>query len=89
MRKINFNYLQIPLDLKGLQVQAVDVRKDIGNYIYTTRTKIEDKRLAEKIYDSGGELELTNEESMLLLSIVEESTLTLPFKDAIRKSLED
>jgi hypothetical protein len=78
---------EIPLDIKGEQVSIADARKDIANAIYQKGNTIEAKRLAEKIYDSDGNLELNNEEVTLLREI-SKTCFVLPVQDAIDKQLE-
>ncbi len=88
MKTINFKRFEMPTDVKDISsIQIADVRKDAANQIYRNGTTIEEKRLAEKIYDSDGEIELSDEEAFLLETVSKRSAFNLPFQDAVSKAL--
>lgn len=86
MKTISFKRLQVPLDLKGHKIAEQDVRHELGNFIYQTQSTIEMRRLAEKIYDSEDECELSDDEVQMLLQ--SGGGMTLAVKDAINNALK-
>jgi hypothetical protein len=93
MKKIDFTKLQVPQGLAGLKngvCKPLNIAKSLGNMIYQNTAGIAAKRLAEKIFDSTGEIDLNEEEERILKMFVDSSVeLLLPIKDGIEMSLKE
>ena len=81
-KKVNFKELPIQIELEG-ELMRIDVRKDIGNYIYQNSRDLGALELARKIYHSDGEIEISQQELDSLKILIEESKITLPLKLAL------
>jgi len=81
-KKVNFKQLEVQLELEGEKVE-MDVRKDIGNFIYQNSRDLGALELARKIYFSDGEVEMTRQETAALTGLIEESKITLPLRIAL------
>ena len=66
MAKINFKSLQVKTSLKGDNVVTIDGAADIADIIYKQGMGIEAHALAHKIYDSDGELEISDAEARII-----------------------
>lgn len=76
----------MPADLRDESiVEIIDLRKSVANQIYSRCFTIEEKRLAEKIYDSEGNTEYSDDEIQLLMQASKTSGFTIPFQDALNK----
>jgi hypothetical protein len=82
VKKANFKELPVQLELDGKPVK-MDVRKDIGNFIYQNSRDLDALELAQKIYRSDGEIELTQTEVTTITGLIEESRITLPLRLAL------
>ena len=80
--KINFEFLKLK-SLSG-EVKEMDTREAIGELIYSSTNGIGYKLLAEKIYKSGGEIELDENEGKLLERLLDSDFFTNKLTDAIR-----
>lgn len=63
----------------------MDTREAIGELIYSGTNGIGYKLLAEKIYKSGGEIELDENEVKLLVRLLDGDFFTNKLTDAIRE----
>ncbi len=70
MVKVNFKALQVKTSLKGDQVVTVDAVLDVANIIYVHGMGLASHALALKIYNSTGEVELTDTEASIVEEIV-------------------
>jgi hypothetical protein len=70
MAKVNFKALQVKTSLKGDNVVTIDGAADIANIIYTQGTGIVAHNLAHKIFESEGEVELSDKEADIVEHIV-------------------
>ena len=88
MKKINLSALQ--LKCLGGKIETANVREVISNLLFNQAMSIPQKRLAEKLYDAKGEIELNEEECSVLLEFVssEQLGLVLRLKDAICEPLQ-
>lgn len=85
MKKIDFTALKIKLSLnKEAKYIATDVSKLVGDAIYIHNHGIESKRLAEKIYDSTGEIDFSDEEFAFLIVCCVNARLANPLIEVIR-----
>jgi hypothetical protein len=87
MKKVTFKRLRVPSDLKRTEFIECDVRKDLGNHIFRECSDLGMLKLAEKIYDSGDEVELNEEEATRLQNIIQHSGITLAMQCAIAIAL--
>jgi len=81
-KKVNFKELPVQIELEGEAVK-IDVRKDIGNFIYQNSRDLGVLELARKIYHSDGEIEMSQQELTILKTLIEESRITLPLRLAL------
>ena len=84
--KINFEFLKLK-SLSG-EVKEMDTREAIGELIYSSTNGIGYKLLAEKIYKSGGEIELDENEVKLLGRLLDGDFFTNKLTDAIRDCMK-
>jgi hypothetical protein len=70
MATVNFKALQVKTTLKGDKVATIDGAADIANIIYSQGVGIAAHSLAHKIYESEGEVELSDEEVGIVERIV-------------------
>ncbi len=84
--KINFKELNL-YSLSG-EVKKMDTREAIGELIYSGTNGIGYKLLAEKIYKSGGEIELDENEVKLLVRLLDGDFFTNKLTDAIREHVK-
>lgn len=93
MKKINFKKLQVPAGLAGLRnnkFSVIDIATSLADDLYMSAMGIAQKRLAEKIYDSKGEIELNEDEQMILKAYISSSqTIFVFIKDAIELALKN
>jgi len=81
-KKVNFKELTVQMELEGEPVK-LDVRKDIGNFIYQNSRDLGALELARRIYFSEGDMEMSQAETETLASLVQESKITLPLRIAL------
>jgi len=86
MNKINFESLEMFLNIEKTKKIVVDVRTQFANMIYTGTNGIECHALAYKIYNSKGEEEYDEKECEIIRKVSERA---LPnFIDAINDILQ-
>lgn len=81
-KKVNLKELRVQIELEGEPVK-MDVRKDIGNFIYQNSRDLGALELARKIYFSDGDVEMSQQEISVLKVLIEESKITLPLRIAL------
>lgn len=93
MKKIDFTKLKTPVGVKGLEeknFKVMNIAKSLADMIYNNLSGIAPKRLAEKIYDSEGPIELSDEDVRILNIFISSSEdLLLPIKDGIEFALKE
>ena len=87
VKKVNLEYL--PLNCLNGSIDYVDIRESLANTLFNQAYKIPEKRLAEKLYDSKGEVELNEEECLILEAFInrEDIGFLIRIKDAIINSI--
>ena len=81
MKKINFEKLELYLNIEKTEKTTQDVKSQFANAIYVGANGIEMHALAMKIYQSEGETEFTEKECEMIRHISQR--LTPMFIDAI------
>ena len=93
MQKINFKKLRVPQGITGLKngkFVECDIARQIGDSMYMSLSGIAADRLSKKIYDSEGEIELTDEEIKIITAYVNaDNGLLLPIREAISIALKN
>lgn len=85
MKRINFERIEIFVDIDKTRCSVENYKKDFANIIYQVGRGIEAHALAFKIFNSNGEIEYNDEECNM---IKEYASLCSPaFIDAINKLL--
>lgn len=85
MKRINFERIEIFVDIDKTRCSVENYKKDFANIIYQLGRGIEAHALAFKIFNSNGEIEYNDEECNM---IKEYASLCSPaFIDAINKLL--
>ena len=87
MKKINFEKLEIYLDIEKTKKIEQNVKAEFSNFIYKNAAGIEMHALAMKIYNSSGEEEFNEKECELIRTI--SHSLAPFFIDAIENALKD
>lgn len=64
--KVNFAKLEMYTSIRKDSTVLVDVKETVANTMYTSMPGIAPASLAMKIYNSDGEVELTQEEVLIL-----------------------
>ena len=86
MKKINFQKLTVRHSLSDNSTTEMDISKSLADLIYTKMSGMTAHTLAHKLFETNGEVELSEEETNIILRAVE--TFAVPFIiDAVRKSL--
>lgn len=81
-KKVNFKEFAVQMEIEGDPIK-MDIRKDIGNFIYQTSPELGALDLARKIYYSEGEIEISLSEVSLITALIEKSHMTLPLRLAL------
>lgn len=84
--KVDFSKVKVQFGYEGNPVDA-DIRKGVGNAIRRGTYDIGVEELARQIYFSEGEVEIPETYREYILSLLMESTLTIPVKEAIKPLL--
>lgn len=64
--KINFEHLEVFIDIEHTQCVCRNIKKDFANLIYTMGSGIECHALALKIFNGNADTEYTHEECELI-----------------------
>lgn len=87
MKKINLKRLEVFADMQKKICTVLDVHEQIANLVYANSYGFTGHALAHKVYESEGEIELTDEEARELGRLV--ATLgSAPLIDAILNKLD-
>lgn len=91
-KKINFSALPVSYDLgkndlKNKNYIPLDFRKELGNLMYSGCVDLGTLNLAQKIYNSAGEIELDDVEMNLLKNSIKKMGLFMPIKIVIYEKL--
>jgi hypothetical protein len=87
MKKINFKEIDVYTDISKTKSVKGDARKEFANLLYTSCDGIDAHSLAFKIYESDGEIEITEQQEAIILRLAEQRC-TPAFIDGIRKQLK-
>lgn len=87
MKKVNFERLRMR-SLSGL-VEEVDAREYLGEVIYARLGGLRNKLLAEKIFKSEGDCELTEEEAETLRGVLAKDLFSAKLTDALLEAIND
>jgi len=68
--KVNFTQLKCRPQLKGEEIK-VNFGQQIGEAIYQQAKSLKDVKLANRIYDAEGEIELTDDEKAVVKTAAE------------------
>ncbi len=80
--KVNFAEIRIP----GIeQEEILDLRKQIGNYLYYQSQDLAGSELGRNIYFSNGEIEIKEEEKKIIKDAVNVMYKSYVIKTAINK----
>ena len=72
MLKINLKEFKYKESFKSDSYITSDVREQFADLIYKNANGIRALKLAERIYESDGEIELDNEDEIIFISVVNE-----------------
>ncbi len=86
MKKVNFKEIEIT-NISGTQKVKADGRSDFADLLYTSSNGIAAHALAFKIYESDGEIEVTEQEEAIIVSLAEQKCIPA-FIDGLRKQLK-
>lgn len=86
MVRLNFKEFEIPSGISQTFWQAVDVREQVADLLYTHANGIKAHRLAFKVFDSTGHEEYSDEEVEMLQSVIERLCLPCVI-DGLNKQL--
>ncbi len=93
MRKIDFTKLNVPKGINGIREKSyyeANVAKSFADLLFDNTGGVANSRLAEKIYDSNGPIELNDEEEMLLLQFTNSCQILFnPIRVAIEYNLKE
>lgn len=86
MKKVNFKKLEIFTDITKKKRVTGDGSKDFANILYTSCNGIVAHSLAFKIYESEGEIEISEQEEALIRQVAQERC-TPAFMDGVLEQL--
>lgn len=76
------------ITLKGLeQEETLDIRKQLGNYLYYSSTDLKGSELGKKIYFSSGEVDLHEEDKKIILAALERAFPSYVVRQAITEAI--
>jgi len=84
MKRINFKELSVYTGISKKEKVTGDARESFANVLYTHLSGIRAKNLALSIFNSDGEIELTDEDAALVKAAAE-TYCTPAFMDAINE----
>ena len=74
--KVNLKKVKVYADLKKTNCEVLDIQDMLAEFIYTYGGGFKGLRLANKIADcKDGEVELTDEETQMILSVCDNSDM--------------
>ena len=81
------NFGKIPF--KGLEVEeTIDIRKQLGNFLFYSSTDLKGSELGRKIYFSAGEVDLHEEDKKIILAALERAFPSYVVRQAIIESIQ-
>ena len=81
------NFGKIPL--KGLEVEeTIDIRKQLGNFLFYSSTDLQGSELGRKIYLSSGEVDLHEEDKKIILDALVRAFPSYVVRQAIIEAMK-
>lgn len=88
MKKIDFHKLKVRQSLSDSTTREVDISQSLADLVYTKMSGMASHALAHKLFETQGEVELSDEECAIIQHAVE--TFAVPFViDAVRQTLNN
>lgn len=87
MNKINFKEFEMSNNISWINTKTIDVREQFANLIYVNINGIKAHTLAHKIYESEGEIEVSDDEVKLIREVAD-NLCTPIFIDAINRAIK-
>lgn len=88
MKRLNFQQIEVPLDITGKRKQTGDARESFANSIYVNMSGIKAHALALKIYRSEGATEYDEGEVALIKEAANRFGLP-PFIDGLQAQIDN
>ena len=87
--KVNLKKFKVYQDLKKTKSKVIDFQENLAEFVYGNGGGFKACRLANKIADAkDGEVELTEEESQMILSICDNSNMLCYFLTSVHDLLD-
>ena len=87
--KVNFKKVKVYADLKKTKCEVLDIQDMLAEFIYTYGGGFKGLRLANKIADGkDGEVELTDEETQMVLAVCDNNDMRYLLLTAIHDLLD-
>ena len=87
--KVNFKEFKVFTDLKKTKSKIVDFQELLAEFVYTNGGGFKGLRLANKIADGkDGEVELTDEESQMVLAVCDNNDMRCLLLTALHELLD-
>ena len=87
--KVNLKKLKVYADLKKTKSEVLDIQDMLAEFIYTYGGGFKGLRLANKIADGkDGEVELTDEESQMILAVCDNNDMRCLLLTAVHELLD-
>ena len=86
MKKVNFHKLNVRQSLADNTTREADISHSLADLIYTKMSGMAAHSLAHKLFETEGEVELSDEECAIILSAID--MFALPYIiDAVHQTL--
>lgn len=85
--KIDFQHFKMPTGISGKQTVTGDARESVADMVYKYLTGVKAHDLAFRIYRSEGDVELTDEELRMVVSVAK-TYGTPAFMDALERAMK-
>ena len=87
--KVNLKKVKVYADLKKTKSEVLDIQDMLAEFIYTYGGGFKGLRLANKIADGkDGEVELTDEESQMILAVCDNNDMRCLLLTAVHELLD-
>ena len=87
--KVNFKKVKVYADLKKTKSEVLDIQDMLAEFVYTYGGGFKGLRLANKIADGkDGEVELTDEESQMILAVCDNNDMRCLLLTAVHELLD-
>ena len=87
--KVNLKKVKVYADLKKTKSEVLDIQDMLAEFIYTYGGGFKGLRLANKIADGkDGEVELTDEESQMILAVCDNNNMRCLLLTAVHELLD-